>query len=337
MNPSFYEYNTWMGIPDRIRNLFAEVFSFNPMNVAHFTSSSEIINTVAYGLNLKSDDVVVTIDKDYPSNVISWMLAAKHKGFQHCSLENTFDSVPTVEWLKENLPKNTKVFNCSYVTFDTGKRLNILEIGNFLKERDIMYVVDATQALGGLSITPEEMENIDVMACSSYKWLLGPYGHAFGIFSKKAQEMIEYHNASWTKSINSKDVGSLLKYTTETLPGARKYDRGQAASPLIMSCLQAGLELFKDIGIKNIENKNADVRDHFLENYPQSKYELITPKEHLGNIICLKAKSLDSKLLERELKSNNIDVSVREGNIRLSFHLFNSKDQVNKAIRALDI
>ncbi len=57
----------------------------------------------------------------------------------------------------------------------------------------------------------------------------------------------------------------------------------------------------------------------------------------MGNIVCMKAKGIDSIQLERELKHNNVDISVRQGNLRLAFHIFNTKDQVDTLVRALDI
>jgi hypothetical protein len=60
--------------------------------------------------------------------------------------------------------------------------------------------------------------------------MLGPYGHAFAYFNQKAQDQIYHLNANWILSPNSKQVYNLLDYTTETLPGARQYDRGQAAN-----------------------------------------------------------------------------------------------------------
>ena len=56
----------------------------------------------------------------------------------------------------------------------------------------------------------------------------------------------------------------------------------------------------------------------------------------MGNIVCLKSVGGDSIALETELKKRNVDVSVRQGNIRLSFHVFNTKLQVDELIKALD-
>jgi selenocysteine lyase/cysteine desulfurase len=167
--------------------------------------------------------------------------------------------------------------------------------------------------------------------------MLGPYGHAFGYFSERALNLIDHNTGNWVVSPNSKVVYQLLDYTTDTLPGARKYDRGQASNMLTLSCLEAGLDLLGEIGLQKVRQHNQKVRDYFLDNYPKEKFELITPIHSMGNILSLKAKGIDPLELERELKFRNVDVSVRQGNIRLSFHIFNTEEQVNTLIEALDI
>ena len=90
------------------------------------------------------------------------------------------------------------------------------------------------------------------------------------------------------------------------------------------------------MGLKTIGEHNLKLRDYFLENFPKKKYSLVTPVDHMANIVCLKAMNADSIALEVELKKRNIDVSVRQGNIRLSFHVFNTKLQVDELIKGLD-
>ncbi len=337
LDPSFYDYNTWMGISERMRVLIADFLGTSADHITHSTSSSDIINTIANGYQFKKGDKVVSLNREYPSNTLPWMLASERGEVEFELLELNGEIVPSVEWLKKHLPKETRIFNISHVTFDTGKKIDLLGIGRLMQERDILFVVDTTQSLGGMPITAEELAVIDVLTCASYKWILGPYGHAFGYFSEKAQKLVQHTTANWIKSPNSKVVYSLLDYTTETLPGARKYDRGQASNFLAMACLEAGLEFLMAAKLDKIAEHNAKLRDHFLDHYPKQKFELITPKEHMGNILALKCKNVDSITLERELKFRNIDISVRQGNLRLSFHVFNNLDQVETLLKAIDV
>lgn len=337
LDPSFFDYNTWIGIPERSRELMANLLGCSPDNVTHSTSTGDVVSTIANGIHLEKDEVVCAINLDYPSNVLPWMRAQETRGLNFRLLDLGDQEVPTAKWLAEHLPPKTKVFDMSYVTFDTGKKMDLLSIGKLCQERDILFIVDATQALGGMFIGQEELAVIDVLACSSYKWMLGPYGHAFGYFSDKALTLVNHQTGNWVVSSTARNVYNLLDYTTETLAGARKYDRGQTANMLTNSCLEAGLEFLTAVGLQNIEKHNADLRDYFLEHYPQDKFNLITPKDFMANILCLKATKTDPLTLERELKFRNVDVSIRQGNLRLSFHIFNDKKQVDELLRALDI
>ena len=337
LDPSFYAYDDWMSISEKLRVKFAELIQVSPDMITHSTSSSDVINIIANGFIFENGDRVAAINKDYPSNILPWMLAQRHNKFTFDMIDLGSEVVPTPDWLERNLKPQTRIFNMSYVTFDTGKKMDLVSIGKFLKSKDILFVVDATQALGGMEITAEELSYIDVLTVSSYKWMLGPYGHAFAYFSQRAQDSIYHLNANWILSPNSKQVYNLLDYTTETLPGARQYDRGQAANLLCSGCLEGSLSFLQEIGLSNIRKYNAEIRDYFLANYPKKKYNLVTPLDHMGNIVCMKSVSGDSIALEKEFKERNIDVSVRQGNIRLSFHVFNTKLQVEELIKGMDI
>ncbi len=336
LDPSFYLYDDWMGISEKLRVKFADLIQVSPDMITHSTSSSDVVNVIANGFIFEKGDRVAAIDKDYPSNILPWMLAERHGKFTFDKIPLGEELIPTAAWLEKNLKPQTKIFNISYVTFDTGKKIDLISIGKLLKSKGIMFVVDATQALGGMDISPEELSYIDILTVSSYKWMLGPYGHAFAYFSQAAQDKIYHLNANWILSPNSKKVYNLLDYTTETLPGARQYDRGQAANLLCSGCLEGSLSFLAEVGLKNIRKHNEEIRNHFLEIYPKDKFTLVTPLEHMGNIVCMKGK-VDSIALESEFKNRNIDVSVRQGNIRLSFHIFNTKAQVEELVKGMDI
>ncbi|MCR9205777.1 MAG: aminotransferase class V-fold PLP-dependent enzyme, partial [Halobacteriovoraceae bacterium] len=77
LDPSFYNYDTWMGISERIREQIAKLLKCPTKNIAHHCSTSDIINIVANGMTWKEGDVVCAIDKDYPSNILPWMRAAE--------------------------------------------------------------------------------------------------------------------------------------------------------------------------------------------------------------------------------------------------------------------
>lgn len=333
IDPSFYPYETWMGIPEKIRGLWARILApqISADHIALATGVGQIMNSVANGLTLQKDDVVVLMDGDYPSVILPWLVAKEQLGFEIQFLRNP---LPDADWLKTHLPKKTKVFATSHVSFNTGRKIDLLSIGKLMKEWGIYFVVDATQSLGGMFIDSLELATIDVLAVAGYKWMLGPYGQGFGYFSDRALKNISHKFGNWITSPNSSNSNDLLDYTTETLPGARKFDRAQSPNMLINACLEKSLSFLLELDRHEITQHNASLRDHFLDNYPKNRYQLATPQDGLSNILCLKPQG-DAVALKKALEKKEIDVSVREGNLRISFHLFNKITQVDKLLAAL--
>ena len=336
LDPSYAAYEDWYYRPEKSREMYAKLIGTDSDNIFHACSVSDINNLLIQSLS-DSPQHVVVIEKDYPSNVLPFLLSSERKSnVKLTRLDLGNEILPSPDWLKNHLPKDTSIFCCSWVTFDTGKKVDILNIGKILKDRNITFVVDVTQGFGGLSLSSEELSVIDAISNASYKWLLGPYGHAFGYISPELQRRLKHPNANWLTSKNSKVVNSLLEYTTDTLPGARRFDRGQTANLLTISCLEGALDFLSEVGLKNIQDHNKSLSKFFFNNYSKTKYDLITPENQNANIVCLKGKSIDSHNLEKDLRDSNIDVSIREGNIRVSFHVYNSLKHVEHILKILD-
>ena len=335
--PFFKNMEGWMDIPERVRQQFADLLGVDAQYISHATSTSEVINRVVNGYSFKKGDRVCALNTEYPSNVLPWMLGEKHYPFQFelMDLEDAVE-VPTANWLAKKLPKKCRILNISHVAFETGKKIDLVSIGRLCRERNILFVVDATQSFGGMGLTQEELKEVDVLAVSTYKWMLGPYGHAFGYFSDRGLEKIAHRDAVWTNVPKVGLSGSLTGYTLETTEGARKFDRGQPANFLLNAGLEGSLEVIGELGLGEIEGHNAKLRDHFLQNYPSRKYRLISNLDHLSNILTLKPLNGEPGVLEQRLQEKNVDISIREGNIRISFHLYNTRGQVERLIELLD-
>ena len=113
-----------------------------------------------------------------------------------------------------------------------------------------------------MEITKEELAVIDVLACSSYKWMLGPYGTGFAYFSDRAIKMIKPASGNWISHSCSQDVNNMLNYKTSFFAGARKFDRGQSPNMLGMASLESSLDLFLELGLDNIQNYNQQLMQY---------------------------------------------------------------------------
>jgi selenocysteine lyase/cysteine desulfurase len=321
-----------MRLLEEIRADFAGLLNVSADNVAVSTSVSELVGHVVNGMSLRPGDNVIVMEGDYPSIVLPCMLAAENLGIRliRLPLQKFLDPAQ----LREDIDERTRLVACSHVMFNTGIRLPIEEIGKVVHEKGAMFLTDVSQSFGGMQIQPTTLEHVDILACVGYKWLLGPYGSAFGYFNDRALKEIRRTHATWTVSVNSANTENLLDYTLETLPGARKFDRGETSSYLICAGLKGALEVIKEKGLEKIETHNQALVHHFIEGLPKN-YEVLSPPEFRSNIICVKPLREDVQKLKQALLAQNIQISVREGAVRFSFHFYNTRTEVDDVLKCL--
>ncbi len=330
-DPSFYSFEDWINIPNTARESIARLLDCPKKNIFHSSSTGDVVSTVAQ--TLKDKHHIAVINEEYPSNVLPWHFQEKLNNHQLTILPNHKNI--NIEYLEKNLPKNTTILNISHVSFKSGRKINIEEIGNYLKEKNILFFLDSTQALGGVKISKKELSYIDLLACSTYKWLLAPYGYAFGYLSNNLLELMKTNTTNWLNSCKFIESRSLVDYTADISEAAIKYDRGQSPNLLVMNALISSLGLFHELGLENIQLYNEHLLSHFHENFVAKNFELEVSKDFLANIVSLKSNADDLDDRVQSLRKHNIDVSVREGSLRISFHFFNTLDQVNLLLKHL--
>lgn len=334
LDPSFYVFEEWKETPERLRAQLGRLLGGEADLISHHTAVSEVIGHLSLGIPFREGDGVAALRDEYPSNVLPWMLNERQRGYRFTLLSRECALDP--DRLRRELPAKTRVFCVSHVGYNTGWRLDVEAIGRVTRERGILFVLDVSQSFGAMPLSAAELAAADIVTGVTYKWLLGPYGHAFAYFSPRALDLVERTHASWMASPHAKTASDLLRYTLETLPGARKFDRGEAPNLVPSALLGGALSLFEEIGLEKIGAHNRELVSYFIAGLPTAKYELLTPKDNRAAILALRRRGGESAGLAAALKALGIDASVREGNLRLSFHLFNTKEQVDALVRGLD-
>ena len=128
----------------------------------------------------------------------------------------------------------------------------------------------------------------------------------------------------------------LFRYELPYFESARKYEMGYYVS-LNLLAMDAAVEIFKDLGIKNIRNHNHQLIDILADYIKSNRYYKITSSmtnKHRSSIFTFSCP--DTEKLHREILKNKITLVRREGSIRVSIHLFNNDSDLNKLIKILD-
>ncbi len=229
---------------DDARKLGAQLLNCQPDEIALVGPTSLALSFVAAGLKFRRGDNVLIYHDDYPSNVYPWMALAE-KGVEVRLLNTRGLGVIRPKDVAGQIDENTRLVALASCHFISGFRLEHDAIGKFLRERGILFCLDAIQTLGAF---PTTVEHLDFLAADAHKWLLGPCGAGIFYVRRELQEKLNPPIYGWH---NVKNPNFVAQEHIEFRSGAVKYEVG-THNLIGLVGLVAAMELALEIGIENI-------------------------------------------------------------------------------------
>ena len=184
----------------------------------------------------KGDNILIYFD-DYPSNVYPW-LALAEKGVE-VRLMNTrgLGAIRSRDVMGQ-VDENTRLVALASCHFISGYRIDFQAIGRYLRERNILFCLDAIQTLGAF---PTTVEQVDLLAADAHKWLLGPCGAGVLYVRRSVQDKINppiygWHNVNCPNFVAQEQIdlphrGAEIRGRHAQPARPRRTDRGDGADP----------------------------------------------------------------------------------------------------------
>ncbi|MCB1215676.1 MAG: aminotransferase class V-fold PLP-dependent enzyme, partial [Deltaproteobacteria bacterium] len=166
-------WESWIENIEKTRQSVAQLIKAQSQEIAFIKNTSHGLSLIAQGLDWQKGDEIIISESEFPSNVYPWMALAE-KGVVLKKIPNRAGEL-AMEELEPLITKKTKLVSLSSVQYATGYRLELEKLGAHLKEKNILFCVDAIQSLGLFPIDVQAA-NIDFLAADAHKWLLGPEG-----------------------------------------------------------------------------------------------------------------------------------------------------------------
>lgn len=308
----------------------ARMLNVEKSRIAWIDNVSNALSLVASGISWKRGDQIILNDLEFPSNVYPF-LNLKNEGVEILFAKSNNGKVG-LEQIETLVTNNTKLISISMVQFLTGYRADLKSIGEFCKEKGIIFCVDGIQGAGVVQINPEE-NNIDFFTGGSQKWLMGLQGSSYFYISQQLQDRILQKYVGWT---STKDAWNLLNYDLTLLDTADRYQNG-TNSRIGLIAIDASLKLFEEIGYDIIEQSVLNNTEHLINLLSEAGFNVIlkdTSRENRAGIVTFKHDK--AELFVNKLKEENVICSVREGMIRLSPHFYNNKEDLEKFVEILN-
>ncbi|MFC9797093.1 aminotransferase class V-fold PLP-dependent enzyme [Streptomyces sp. NPDC127584] len=226
-----------------------------------------------------------------------------------------------LERLAESVGPDTALVALSSVQSADGRTADLPAVRAAAAAHGARTLLDATQSAGWLPLRAGEW---DYTVAGGYKYLLCPRGASFLTVTEEAQDSLLPIHANWVTGeemwVNSYGPVRELAHSARRFdepPGFLSY-HGAARS----------LALLEEIGIERIEAHNKGLAARFrsglvaLGHAPVMDDSTVVAVPGLGD-------RADA------LREADVLLSVRAGNLRASFHLYNTAADVDRALEAL--
>ncbi len=227
---------------EEVRVKLAKFINADPDEVAINRNTTEGMNVIANGLDLKEGDEVLISSHEHPAGIHPWKMKEKRYGIKvkEVPLGAPPKSVnEIVNAFKNAISPRTKVISVSHTVYLTGLISPVKELGELAHEHDIFLLADSAHGIGMLDLDVKKL-GVDVLASSPYKWLGAPTGCGLLYVRKEAQDRI------WP---------SIASSGWDTHKNARRFETlGQRADPLILALGEA-IDFQSIIGKRRIERR----------------------------------------------------------------------------------
>jgi selenocysteine lyase/cysteine desulfurase len=317
---------------EEIRALFARLVGGDAEGVAIIPSVSYGISVAAANVPVQRGQKIIILEDQFPSNVYAWRELAERSGAKLVTLSRPED----LDWgraLLGEIDTETAVVSVPNCHWTDGSLVDLAQVGESVREAGAALVVDAIQSLGAHPFDVSEVRP-DFLVASSYKWLLGPYGVGFMYAGEEYREgkPIE-HN--WINRRGSQDFAGLVSYQNAFQPGARRYDVGERSNFALLPMAAEALRQLLDWGVENVSESIGTLTDLIEAKARELGIATIPKERRARHMIGLMLGPAAPDDLALQLTAHNVFVSVRGESVRVSPHLYNTEEDVNRLFDVL--
>ena len=309
----------------------ARLIGAEPREIALTVNTSYGLNLAARALPFERGDIVITSDREYPSNVYPWMELEAARGVK---LERIpcAGILPDEDAILAALDRpRVRCVVLSWVSFATGYRIDLERVGRACRERGIWFVLDAIQ---GVSAAPLDVRSmpVDIVACGGQKWLLAPWGSGFVWLRPDLVDSLRPVDVSWMATRCSDDFTRLTDYDFTYRDNARKFE--VITLPYQdFAGLNESLDVFFEVGLETVYERVERLTGRIVDwALGTTGVRLVTPPELRRRAGIVAVAPRDAKAASERLTRAGVVHSFREGAIRLSPHFYNTEEEIDRAL-----
>lgn len=337
-NPHHHPDSTFYEVPNRLRASLAKLIGGKPEEIALTTGASAGAAAVAYGLAWRPGDEVITTKVEFPLQYTIWKPMEEREGIK-VKIVAPREKFITADDLIAALTPRTRIVSVSLVRFDDGSRVDAARVAAACHAQGALLLLDVSQCCGAMPMDVEEL-GADFLVSAGYKWLLSPFGTGFFWIKGEHLSTIRPGPFYWMAVMGSDNFAALNFDDPKPAANAKRWDTPEWASyfNLNLAAMDVSVDFVARMGPETVFAHNKKLIDLMFERLPKDRCVPASPLDaaHRGPYGCFAARSPEKTAeLYQHLRKENVVVSLREGNIRVSPHLFNSERDIDRLISVI--
>lgn len=309
-------------------------------------NATESLNLIAYsyGLdNLKKDDEVVISIMEHHSNLVPWQKMTKQTGSKLSYMYINENYEITDEEIESKITDKTKIVGITHVSNVLGTINNVKKIIKYAHKKGAVVIVDASQSIPHMKIDVQDLD-ADFLVFSGHK-MLAPLG--IGVLYGKREIL----NKMTPFLMGGDMIEYVYEQDTTFAPLPNKFEAGTQNVEGVIG-LGAAIDYIEKLGYDKIQEIEHEVISYARQELSKLDYLTLytTPnEENHSSVISFNIKGVHPHDVASILDSEG--VCVRSGNhcaqplmrflgidstCRASFYIYNTKEDVDKLVKALD-
>ena len=307
------------------------------------TESLNLI-TYSYGLdNLKKDDEVIISIMEHHSNLVPWQKMTKQTGSKLNYMYINENYEITDEEIESKITDKTKIVGITHVSNVLGTINNVKKIIKYAHKKGAVVIVDASQSIPHMKIDVQDLD-ADFLVFSGHK-MLAPLG--IGVLYGKREIL----NKMTPFLMGGDMIEYVYEQETTFAPLPNKFEAGTQNVEGVIG-LGAAIDYIENLGYDKIQEIEHEVISYARQELSKLDYLTLytTPnEENHSSVISFNINGVHPHDVASILDSEG--VCVRSGNhcaqplmrflgidstCRASFYIYNTKDDVDKLVKALD-
>ena len=319
-------WEDWVGQYEAARTAFAQFINASPDEVAIVTSASAGINGIASALNFRERKKVVMGEFEFPTMGHIW-LAQRARGAEVHFVKAEGNCIPAVNYEKM-VDRNTLIVPLTHVCFKNGFRSQVSSITEIAHSSGALVMLDDYQDCGTRPVDVKAQQ-LDFFVTGTLKYLLGPPGLAFMYVRGDLISSLVPTVTGWFAQTNP---FAFDPQHIDLSPTARRFESGSPSIPNVYAAMP-GIQMVQEIGMENVADHIQKLTTALLRWALDVGISAKTPADSAGPLVVLQSRN--SNLLVQKLAENDIVASNRRDGLRISFHVYNTLDDVKAVVEVL--